>query len=189
MKFLPWDAPGPPVRGVPGGQALRHGTRALRPRSSQALNAGFNAPCACHDARTDDSVYITYAYAPCLVRALASSSGARCLAQCPPRPTRFSHEPPPWCCVPQTRLQRGRSPAHRASRGDDRCPGPVALAVGHSRGCRTVRHGNSIGAGAAPTPSRPAAACATRGRRRRHARNHRRRPCLLPPRSARSPRT
>ena len=29
VEFLPWDALGPPGRGVPGGQALRYGTRAL----------------------------------------------------------------------------------------------------------------------------------------------------------------
>ena len=28
VEFLPWDALGPQVRGVPGGQALRYGTRA-----------------------------------------------------------------------------------------------------------------------------------------------------------------
>ena len=35
VEFLPWDALGPPVCGVPGGQALRYGTRA--PAHSKAL--------------------------------------------------------------------------------------------------------------------------------------------------------
>jgi len=37
VEFLPWDALGPQVRGVPRGQALRYGTRA--PAHSKALNA------------------------------------------------------------------------------------------------------------------------------------------------------
>ena len=36
VEFLPWDALSPPVCGVPGGQALRYGTRA--PAHSRALN-------------------------------------------------------------------------------------------------------------------------------------------------------
>ena len=42
VEFLPWDALGPPVCGVPGGQALRYGTRA--PAHSDALN-----PPWCHN--------------------------------------------------------------------------------------------------------------------------------------------
>ena len=41
VEFLPWDALGPQVRGVPGGQALRYGTRA--PAHSKALNAPCNS--------------------------------------------------------------------------------------------------------------------------------------------------
>ena len=37
VEFLPWDALSPPACGVPGGQALRYGTRA--PAHSRALNA------------------------------------------------------------------------------------------------------------------------------------------------------
>ena len=39
VEFLPWDALGPPVCGVPGGQALRYGTRA------PALSWALNSPC------------------------------------------------------------------------------------------------------------------------------------------------
>ena len=42
VKSPPWVALGPPVCGVPGGQALRYGTRA--PAHSQALNAPWHHP-------------------------------------------------------------------------------------------------------------------------------------------------
>ena len=42
MEFLPWDALGPPGRGVPGGQALRYGTHA------PAKCAELNVPCQSH---------------------------------------------------------------------------------------------------------------------------------------------
>ena len=40
MEFLPWDALGPPGRGVPGGQALRYGTHA--PAKCAELNVPWN---------------------------------------------------------------------------------------------------------------------------------------------------
>ena len=39
VEFLPWDALGPQVRGVPGGQALRYGTRAPAHSAAGALNS------------------------------------------------------------------------------------------------------------------------------------------------------
>ena len=51
LEFLPWDALGPPVYGVPGGQALQYGTRA--PAHSKALNP-LARPCLCEDISVGD---------------------------------------------------------------------------------------------------------------------------------------
>ena len=42
VEFLPWDALGPPVYGVPKGRALQYGTRA--PAHSKALNSQWPPP-------------------------------------------------------------------------------------------------------------------------------------------------